>query len=467
MNEISYRTHTPKTAIRRFLAPLRSAFTTRSDGSTWSRAANTWNVAPAYVEGLIRPGTHKTLRGIGKRLAINEHRVRRFISESPWEHDAVQDHLNRQIPETIASPQAMLIVDDVDILKHGHQSAGVAQQYAGSIGKITSCQVGVDLVSAVPGHARNADHLTWPLGLELYLPRQWVEDPEFEQRRQQCDLPEDISFRTKPEIALELLARAREASVPHACVGADSGYGELRSLRKQLREWNEPYVLGVSPKTLQVIPESTPIEEPGRRSGIGRPPSEPRYPEDVTPQSPTEIAADLENDDWTEVTWAEGTKEPLSGRFFRTRVRVVKRVRKRWVSEETGWLLIEDAPDKLRSWLCWGVDEWSLEDFVKYAHLRWAIEQFHKDAKQVLGVDQFEGRSWKGWHHHVTIVMLTYAFIATERAAQGAAARRPPFPAIARELVYEMATQIAENEGLERPKAREVGASMVRGLTDW
>ena len=82
---------------------------------------------------------------------------------------------------------------------------------------------------------------------------------------------------------------------------------------------------------------------------------------------------------------------------------------------------------------------------MKYAHLRWAIEQFHKDAKQVLGVDQFEGRSWKGWHHHVTIVMLTYAFIATERAAQGAAARRPPFPAIARELVYEMATQIAEN----------------------
>lgn len=100
-------------------------------------------------------------------------------------------------------------------------------------------------------------------------------------------------------------------------------------------------------------------------------------------------------------------------------------------------------------------------------HYRWAIEQFHKDAKQVLGVDQFEGRSWKGWHHHVTIVMLTYAFIATERAAQGAAARPPPFPAIARELVYEMATQIAENEGLERPKAREVGASMARGLTDW
>lgn len=286
------------------------------------------------------------------------------------------------------------------------------------------------------------------------------------------DVNNVISLKTSPfgqsrKLRLTLLTRAREASVPHASVGADSGYGELRSLRKQLREWNEPYILGVGPKTLHVIPDSTQIEEPGRRSGIGRPPTEPRYPEDVTPQSPTEIAADLENDDWTEVTWTEGTKEPLSGRFFRTRVRVVKRVRKRWVSEETGWLLVEDAPDKLRAWLCWGVNEWSLEDLVKYANLRWAIEQFHKDAKQVLGVDQFEGRSRKGWHHHVTIVMLTYAFIATERAAQGAAARRPPFPAIARELVYEMAPQIAENEGLERSKAREVGASMVRGLTDW
>jgi SRSO17 transposase len=153
MNGISFGIRTPKTAIRRFLAPLRGAFTTRPDGSTWSRAANTWNVAPAYVEGLIRPGSHKTFRGIGKRLAVNEHRVRRFISESPWGYEAVQNHLNQQIPETIASPAAMLIVDDVDMLKQGHHSVGVNRQYAGSIGKIASCQVGVDLVAAVPGES--------------------------------------------------------------------------------------------------------------------------------------------------------------------------------------------------------------------------------------------------------------------------------------------------------------------------
>ena len=132
-----------------------------------------------------------------------------------------------------------------------------------------------------------------------------------------------------------------------------------------------------------------------------------------------------------------------------------------------GWLLIEDTEEKHRSWLCWGVDEWSLEELATYAHLPWAIEQFHRDAKQVLGLNQFEGRTWNGWHHHATTVLLTHAFIASERAAQGAAARPPPFPELARALVYEMATQIAEAGGLERLKAQEVATAMVRGLTDW
>lgn len=109
--------------------------------------------------------------------------------------------------------------------------------------------------------------------------------------------------------------------------------------------------------------------------------------------APVELSVELDRKEWTEVTWAEGTKEPLSGRFFRTRVRVVEDVRKRWVSDETVWLLLEDGEDKLKAWLCWGVDDWNLGELVRYAYLRWAIEQFHVDAKQVLGLDQFEGRS--------------------------------------------------------------------------
>lgn len=209
MSAVSYRSHTPKIYIRGFLGPFKVAFTTRPDGRSWPRAANTWPIAPAYVEELIRPGKHKTLRVIGKRLDINEHRVRRFISESPWEHDAVQDHLNEHIPETIASPEATLIVDDVDIIKNGHDSVGVKRQYAGSIGKITSCQVGVNFVLAVPGDHYNADQLTWPLGCEIYLPRNWATSDEFEERRRDCGVPENLSFRTIPQIALEVLSRAR------------------------------------------------------------------------------------------------------------------------------------------------------------------------------------------------------------------------------------------------------------------
>ena len=324
MSAVSYRSRTPKVSIRRFLAPLRNAFITRSDGSSWSKAANTWRIAPSYVEGLIRPGSHKNLRGIGKRLDINEHKIRRFISESPWEHGSVQQHLSEHLPEMFASPQAMLIIDDTDFLKHGHDSVGVKRQYSGSVGGVTNCQVAVDCVLAVPDDRYNADHLTWPLGIELYFPEEWIRDDAFKQRRHARGLPEDISFRAKPAIALELLSNAREASVPHACVGADADYGTHRSFRKQLRDWDEPYILGVGPKDVKVISESTPIEQPGRRSGRGRPPNHPRYPEDVVSQSPMELTATLEEDDWTELTWAEGTDEPLTGRFFRTHVRVVK-----------------------------------------------------------------------------------------------------------------------------------------------
>jgi SRSO17 transposase len=116
-------------------------------------------------------------------------------------------------------------------------------------------------------------------------------------------------------------------------------------------------------------------------------------------------------------------------------MRVVRRVRKRRISEETGWLLIEDAEDKLRAWLCWRLDHWSIEELAAYAHLGGRSNSFHKDAKQVLGLDQFEGRSRNGWHHYVTVVLLAHAFIATERPAQDAAARPPPFPKVARALV--------------------------------
>jgi SRSO17 transposase len=359
----------------------------------------------------------------------------------------------------------MLLFDDVDFRKKGDHSVGVARQYAGSIGKIDNCQVAVDLVLAVPGEARNADQVTWPLGMELYVPRPWIEEDSYADRRDEVGLPEDIEFRTKPEIVLELLERARAADVPHACIGADAGYGDDGELRKQLREWKESYILGVTPSELRVIPAETPIEPPGPTAGPGRPRIHPRYPEDVDAVSPSEIADDVT--EWMEVTWSEGTKGSLSGRFYRERVRVVSNTQQRWVSDEEGWLLVENRGEEIKAWLCWGVDEWSLEELVEYAHLRWPIEQFHRDAKQVIGMDQFEGRTWTGWNHHASVVLLTYAFLVTERAAQGADARRPPISQVARAMNHEMVARTVEEEGVDPETAQRVAAAIIRGFTDW
>ena len=458
MNAFSSTVREPKLSIRRFMKPLRDAFTTRPDGSTWSRAANTWCAALAYLEGLTRPGEHKTLRGIGKRMNLHEDAIRRFISQSPWEHEAVQEYLNRDIPDDFRSEAAILIVDDVDILKKGRHSVGVSRQYAGSIGKVDNCQVAVDLVSVVPGDTRNADQLTWPLGMELYLPEPWLKDDSYADRRERCNLPEDLEFRTKLEIALDLLRRARAADIPHACVGGDAAYGGSHGFRAQLRDWQEPYIVGIRPSKLQVVPDSSADDGDARASS--------RVREEAEIRSATAVANDL--DDWTEIEWTEGTKGTLSAAVSRQWVTVVKQTNAGAVIQEAGWLLLEKQGTELKGWICWDVDDWSLEELVTYAHMRWPIERFHKDVKQVLGLNQFEGRTWKGWNHHVAVVLLTYAFIATQRAAHGAAAESlPPFSQVARALVIESATQTAQQRGLVRQKATEVAKDFITGFTDW
>lgn len=456
-----------RAAFQGFIGPFRRVFTTRADGSSWPRAANTWRAARCYLDGLLRPGKNKTMRGLAKRMSIDEDRLRRFIADSPWEHEALQTRLNREIPAGLRSPEAMLIVDGMDIVKKGDHSVGVGRQYAGSVGKVENCQLAVDLVATSPGEERNADQRTWPLGMELYLPKAWLTDPAFEERRKLVGIPEDIEFRTKPEIALELIGRARSAGVPHACIGADAEFGDSRAFRKQLREWTEPYIVGVTPSELRVIPAETPLEQPEAHTGPGRRPTAPRYPEEVEASSPADIAASLDEADWTEVRWSEGTKETLTARCYRQRVRVVESTQRRRVTDEEAWLVVEDRAGERKAWLCWGVDEWSLDELVTYAHLRWAVEQFHRDAKQVLGIDRFEGRTWTGWHHHVSAVLLTYAFVATQRVAAESADALPPFSQVVRLVIHELAIRRVQEYGLDRSSAEEIAEGMLREFTDW
>lgn len=462
MSSLSLPKRPSKVAIRRFLHPLRDAFTTRPDGSSWVRSRNTWHAALAYLEGLVRPGEHKTLRGIGKRMGVHEDRIRRFISQSPWDHASVQESLNREIPDEFLSEEAILIVDDVDILKKGRHSVGVSRQYAGSVGKVDNCQVAVDLVMAVPGEARNADQLTWPLGMELYLPEWWLTDESASHLREEVELPEDIEFRTKLEIALDLLRRARAADVPHACIGADAAYGDSHGFRAQLRDWNEPYVLGRKPSKVRIITRDSP-EDAGPRT-VSR--TREKDIDDASIVSATTLAKEI--DAWTEVEWSEGTKGPLSAAVARRWVTMVKQTNAGTELQEEGWLLLEKQGAELKTWICWGVEDWSLGELVTYAHMRWPIEQFHRDAKQVLGLNHFEGRTWQGWNHHTALVLLAHAYLSTQRAAHGAAAESlPPFSQVARTLIVEMATQTAQRQGLDRQKAEDVAEAFIRGYTDW
>lgn len=453
-----------KLALHRFLVPYKNGLTQRSDESTWPRWRQTWRSAKAYAAGLLLPGLGKSMQRVARSVHLPEGEIKRFVSASPWEYERVQQHLVERVPADLASRTGAFVVDDVGIVKQGKHSVGVYRQYSGALGKVGNCQVAVNLVYSVPGGRVNADQKTWPLGTRLYVPRAWAEADDFEQLREEVHLPEDFRFRTKPAMAIEMIDAARRAGIPHLVTLADAGYGNDGDFRKALRERNEPYILGVNPSSLRVISASAPLVEP-IRNHMGRPRSKLRHGEATKRESPREIAKRIGA--WTKVEWSQGTKGALSGAFHRIKVRVTARgAATRGVTDEVAWLLLERRSNELKAYLCWGLDDADLKTLVEYAHLRWTIEQFHRESKQILGFDRFEGRTWRGWHHHITVVLLAYAFLATLRSRN--AVRLPTIPAIAKALVIERETQdLVREEGLPDGLARRLAERAVRRLTDW
>jgi len=453
-----------------FIRSFKKPVTTKSNGLSWPHARNTWQAATDYFTGLLKPGDGKHMQGLSDRMDTPQERLQQFITDSPWEHDAVQTHLLNTTPTRFDTDDAILNVDGVAMLKDGTQSVGVDRQYAGCVGKVANSQVAVDLTLTVPGDTYNANQLTWPLGMELYLPEDWVSAEGYDDRREAVGLPNDISFRTKPQIALDLINRAR-GKVSHACVGGDTGFGDSREFRSQLRKWDESYIFEVTTSELRVVPEQTPIEYPEDYNGPGRTPTDPRYFEGVSASSPRELAEQIDDKDeertWTELTWQKGTDGDLSAEFARQRVRVVKDTQRRAVTEETGWLLLQKRDGELKSWLCWDVDEWSLDRLALYAHQRWPIEQFHRESKQIFGINDFQGRTWDGWHHHVTVVLLAYGFLSTERARseKDETGALPTLPEVADTIGREHGIHYLVNEfGMDRSLAQEAVTGLLRTL---
>ncbi|MGH9892102.1 MAG: IS701 family transposase [bacterium] len=448
---------------RRFLKARETLFTRRPDGRLRTRWSQTWKAAAHYFGGLLTPGPSKNMRSIARHEGVDEDQLERFVRDSPWEYEAVQEHLVRNVPNTIQSPNAVIIIDDYGLIKQGRHSVGVQRQYSGAAGKTGNCQVAVNVTYAQPGTDRNADQATWPLGTRLYLPQPWVEDPSFKDLRRQVRLPKRIRFQTKNQIAQTMVDQVYDAKVPHVATTADAGYGRDSTFRRHLRERNEPYVMGLGPTWPKFVRSDAPVQQPGSQ-GLARwhyPHVDWAEPRLTPPKWADGIT------DWKTVTWGQGTKRPLTATFARIHVRGMEPHPKHArVTDETGWLLLERRGKQLKAYLCWGLDDHSLEQLVAIAHLRWTIEQFHREAKGLIGLDRFEGRTWNGWNHHTSLVLLAYAFLSQHRAQTPS--DRPPLSRVASALVLERSTQdLLGRSRLKRGAAQRYADIVLRRAVSW
>lgn len=355
-----------------------------------------------YLHGLLLEGGRKTAAGIARRLAGDEQALQQLLSQSPWESEPLRRDLARKMVDFL-SPRCGWIVDDTGFPKKGRHSVGVARQYSGTLGKIGNCQLGVSLNYAT-------DEACFPLDFSLYLPEEWLEDRD---RCRRAGVPEEVAFRRKWELSLEMIDRALGWGVPRGVVVADAGYGTTTKFRSGLRERGMSYVLGIDPQTgfwLREVSAMSPAYQ-----GRGRPRTRARnLPE---PESAASIALRLEPSGWSEVTWRRGTKGPLASRFMAIRAQPSHGHTEGRVTEPFGWLLAEWPPDKAtptKYWVSNLAETTSLRDLVYWAKLRWWVEQNYQQLKDQLGLDHFEGRSWTGWQHHVTLTMMAFDFLALE-----------------------------------------------------
>lgn len=472
-----------------FLRKYQECFATRADGSSWPNWETTWLRGTQYFRGLIRPGSNKSIAGIASMVDIKQEKLERFVRESAWEYENVEEHLRRTAPEAAQGAASALILDGMGIPKQGPDSVGVGRQWCGATGKMDNCQVTINLTLASPGQHRNADQVSWPLGMRLYTPKKWVEDDssiydspqeqqQYAERRENAGIPDDIEYQSKHEIGGDLVEEAADSGLDFGCVLGDSNFGKSPELRHRLRDQAVPYALELVPSRFPVVDEETPLQEESESGSDD--PDETRWEisEDEEIFSPEDLAQEVEDTDtdlkWEYIDWAEGTKETLSGEFYRTRVRVVTDREANEVGEETGWLLIEKTTDDdeddsavgVKAWICWDLDESSLEELVQWTHLRWSIERFHQDIKQHLGADEFQGQSWDGFHRHLAVVMLAHAFIATHRLETEQ--DLPSFEDVMQRIVREAAIQqLMGNLNFDRQTATDAAEEMLQGFTDW
>ena len=369
----------------------------------------------SYCRGLILPGERNSVEPIAARVEPRRvqgahQSLHHFVANADWSQE---DLLRRVRTFVVAAIEksgriSAWIVDDTGFPKKGVHSVGVARQYCGQLGKQDNCQIAVSLSVA-------NEHASLPIAFRLYLPEDWAADPV---RRERAGVPEDVVFKTKPQIALDQIKAARAEGVPEGVVLADAGYGTNTAFRTALTRMGVTYVVGVQSSARLWPPGSGPLP-PKAWSGQGRPPTLMRRDAQNQPQSAEQLAKSLSPDAWRDVVWREGVDKPLHSRFAVLRVRPAHRDYWRSQPYPEEWLLVEwpqgeSAPTKY--WLSTLPADTDIETLVATAKMRWRIERDYQELKQELGLDHYEGRGWRGFHHHMALCVAAYGFLVSERS---------------------------------------------------
>lgn len=344
----------------------------------------TRQAAGLFIDGLLSPAERKTGWMLAEQAGLERpYRIQSFLGRSSWSADALRDRVRTYVAQALGDPAGVLVIDETGFLKKGRHSVGVARQYSGTAGRVENCQVGVFAAYASRWGQALIDR-------QLYLPKEWAED---EGRRDGASIPPEVAFATKPALARAMIARALEAGLPCAWVLADAVYGSDFQLRRLLEERSQPYVLAVrSNQAVRVLDGWMPVQT-----------------------DPAALAAALADEDWHPLSAGEGTKGPRRYHWARAPLK--------WDTAEgfERWLLVRRSqrdPEALAYFFAYAPEGTSLAELAGAAGLRWTIEECFLRAKDDLGLDHCEARSWHGWHRHITLVMIAAAFLARLSADQ-------------------------------------------------
>jgi SRSO17 transposase len=367
-----------------------------------------------YSRGLMLPIERKSVEPLAAHtdplhVSAKHQSLHHLVAQSEWSDKAVLACVRDWVmPPLGRKSKFYWIVDDTGFPKKGEHSVGVARQYCGQLGKQDNCQVAVSLSLAT-------ERGSVPIDWRLYLPEKWAKD---RRRRKKAGVPGELKFLTKPEIALEQLRAAQAAGVPIGIVLADAGYGNETAWREALGEMELEYCVGVQSVTTVWAAGTGPVP-PKAKNKIGRPPTRWQRVTGSTPLSVKGLAETLTAHRWRTVLWREGSNAILSSRFAAVRVRAAHRDEEGLrAPREKQWLLIEwpaDQAQPTKYWLSTLPADTALVDLVRTAKMRWRIERDYQELKQEFGLSHYEGRGWRGFHHHATLCIAAYGYLLADR----------------------------------------------------